>query len=334
MFCERGGFYIDPLKPVERAVITHAHSDHARPGHDHYLCSAVNVPLLRARLGSEISIESLNYGENKKIGEVEVSFFPAGHVLGSAQIRLEYKGEVWVVSGDYKRQNDPSCENFELVKCNTFITECSFGIPVYQWPAPEQEIEALMNWWQDNSKNGKTSVLFVYALGKAQRILSSLPEGAGPIGYHGSITRMLNAYKDHGIHFPLAAPITQDNRKKFQNKGLVLAPMSTQNSAWLKKFQPYSLAQASGWSLIRGNRRRQAVDQGFVISDHVDWPALLQTIKGTSADNIGLTHGQTDILKKWLIESGDYKVFTFSNHFAKYRDYDHEVTEKGMTSHA
>lgn len=304
LYCEAGGFYIDPWRAVDRAVITHAHSDHARSGSAAYLCSESGEGVLRERVGKQAHIETLDWGGAVSIGEAKVSFHPAGHVLGSAQVRVEHMGEIWVVSGDYKTQEDRSCERFEAVRCHTFITESTFGLPIYRWRPTAEVMEGVHAWWRRNREEGRTSILFAYALGKAQRILCGLDPEVGPIGVHGSVERFLPHYRFWGKPIPDCVNAKGEAVKELKGKGLVIAPGSTQNSDWLRKFTPCSLAFASGWMQVRGGRRRRALDRGFVISDHADWDGLLGTIEATGADRIGVTHGYTEPLVRWLKESG------------------------------
>jgi len=303
LYCAAGDFFIDPWLPVGKAVITHAHSDHAAPGHGAYLCSKESYHVLRARMGEEISIQTLEFGEKLRLGETIVSLHPAGHILGSAQVRVERNGEVWVVSGDYKTEKDATCSAFEPLRCHTFITECTFGMPIYKW-RPEKEIFAEINsWWKTNQEKGRVSVLFGYSLGKLQRVLSGLDPSLGPIFTHGAVERMTEAYRVSGIPLPLTQPGTGFMSKEDRN-AIILAPPSALNTPWLRRFGTISTAFASGWMAIRGTRRRKSLDKGFVLSDHVDWPNLLQTIKDTGASHVIATHGYTHILARYLRERG------------------------------
>lgn len=304
LYCPIGDFHIDPWKPVKRAITTHAHSDHARPGSQSYLCARAGKGILQARIGENALIEAVEYGEKKTINGVTISLHPAGHLLGSAQIRIEHQGEVWVVSGDYKRAEDRSCESFELVPCHTFISEATFALPIYQWPESRIVSDQILQWWSQNKEAGRTSILFAYALGKAQRLLSLLAECGEKVFVHGSVIPYLTFYRDFGAPFPEVVQLTPENRIEAKGSGLVIAPGSAQNTPWIRKLAPYSLGFASGWMRLRGARRRQAVDRGFIFSDHVDWPALVKTIRETGADRIGLTHGNTEVALKWLRENG------------------------------
>jgi putative mRNA 3-end processing factor len=303
LFCPAGGFHIDPWRPVDRAVITHAHADHARGGHAHYLAARAGLQVLRARLGA-INLQVLDYGEAIVINGVRVSLHPAGHVLGSAQVRVEHRGRVWVASGDYKLGSDPTCAAFEPVKCDIFITESTFGLPVYRW-AQDAEVFAQINaWWQGNAEFGRASVLFCYAFGKAQRILAGVDAGIGPIFCHGAVEPLNDAYRATGVALPATRRVADVSEKSAYQCALVLAPPSAAGSAWMKRFGDYSDAFASGWMQLRGVRRRRALDRGFVLSDHADWSGLMQAIAATSAQRVIVTHGQVPVMVRWLREKG------------------------------
>jgi putative mRNA 3-end processing factor len=305
LYCPQGDFYIDPWQPVERAVITHAHSDHARAGHQHYLASAPGAGVLLSRLPG-IDLQTVAYGERVHLHGVTLSLHPAGHVLGSAQVRIEYRGRVWVASGDYKLDADPTCEAFEPVRCDTFITESTFGLPIYRWEPPQTVFDGVDSWWRHNAAEGRASVLFCYAFGKAQRILASVDAAIGPIFCHGAVEPLNRAYREAGVRLP---PLTMVSEIPVKDKAvfkqaLVVAPPSAQGSAWLRRFGDYSDAFASGWMRLRGTRRRRGVDRGFVLSDHADWPALQNAIRATGAERIIVTHGQVEPLVRWLREQG------------------------------
>jgi putative mRNA 3-end processing factor len=305
LYCPVGGFYIDPWQPVGRAVITHAHSDHARFGHRHYLASAAGAGILQSRLPG-ISLQTLEYGEHITIDGVDVSLHPAGHVLGSAQVRVEYRGDVWVASGDYKLDPDPTCAAFEPVRCNTFITESTFGLPIYRWDPPHTVFAGIDAWWRHNASQKRASVVFCYSFGKAQRILASVDAAIGPIFCHGAVEPLNRAYRDAGIALPDTrgvAAIPAKNKAEF-GEALIVAPPSAQGSAWLRRFGDYSDAFASGWMRLRGTRRRRGVDRGFVLSDHADWPALQTAIAATGATRVIVTHGQVEPMVRWLREQG------------------------------
>ncbi|WOO43056.1 ligase-associated DNA damage response exonuclease [Rubellicoccus peritrichatus] len=315
LYCEAGDFFIDPWRAVDRAVITHAHSDHARSGSRSYLCAKSGENILRHRIGIESDITGVPFGEVRSFGDVRVSLHPAGHILGSAQVRVEHRGEVWVVSGDYKTVADISCEAFEPVPCHTFITECTFGLPAYRWLPTETVFSEINNWWRRNQEQNRTSMLFAYSLGKAQRVLAGINSSIGPIGVHGSVAPFLPLYREQGIRLPDAEKVTVENAKSLKGKALIVAPGSAANTPWMKKLAPCSLAFASGWMAIRGNRRRQALDRGFVLSDHVDWTGLIDAVKATRAEQIGVTHGYTEPFVRYANEVLGLKAYTVPTHF-------------------
>jgi putative mRNA 3-end processing factor len=305
LYCEAGDFYIDPWQPVDRAVITHAHGDHARWGSRHYLASAEGRRVLRTRLGADASIQSLEFKESLDLNGVRLSLHPAGHILGSAQIRIERAGEVWVVSGDYKTDPDPTCTPFEVVPCHTFITESTFGLPIYRWRPQAEVFEEMRSWWRANADAGRASIIYAYALGKAQRVLAGLLDaGIGPIYTHGAVERLTRDYRDSGIALPPTQHASELPRGHDFGGSLIVAPPSAAGSTWLRRFGAASPAFASGWMQIRGARRRRAVDRGFVLSDHVDWPALLSTIEATGAERVWVTHGFREPVVRWLLERG------------------------------
>ncbi len=286
LWCEAGGFHVDPWGAVPRALITHGHSDHARTGSDAYLCSDLCAPVLRERLGPDIRLESLPYGEPLRMGPVTVSFHPAGHVLGSAQIRVEHRGEVWVVSGDYKLTRDTTCTPFEPVRCQTFVTESTFG------------------WWRANRERGKCSVIFAYPLGKSQSVLAGVDPENGPIFCHGAVERMNRVYRASGVALPPTLWPGDTARGFDWTRALIVAPPSAQGSPWMKRFGSVSTAFVSGWMRIRGTRRRKSIDRGFVLSDHADWPGLQKAIQDTGAPRVLVTHGYRAPMVRWLTERG------------------------------
>ena len=311
LYCSDGGFYIDPWEPVDRAVITHAHADHARGGSRKYLCARDGKSVLQTRLGETSIIETLKYGEKISINSITLSLHPAGHILGSSQVRIEKNGRVVVVSGDYKTAADPTCTPLEPIRCHEFITETTFGLPIFKWPSTEEVLSDINSWWQKNQKEGRTSILFAYALGKAQRIIAGLDETIGPILTHGAIEKFLPCYRSAGISLPPTHYVGELEDKKDLIGSIVIAPPSADNPNWMRKFPNRVRAFASGWMRIRGNRRRRSVDRGFVISDHSDWDGLLQTISATSAEKIGLSHGYTTEMARWFTEKG-YQVEVIS----------------------
>lgn len=304
LYCAAGDFFVDPWQPVARAVITHAHGDHARPGSAAYLCAAPGVGILRLRMGSDAAIETLPYGATTHINGVAVSFHPAGHILGSAQVRVAHGGETWVVSGDYKTDPDPTCAPFESVRCDTFITEATFGLPIYRWPAAETVFAAVNDWWRANQAAGRTSVLFAYALGKAQRVMAGVDASIGPIFVHGAVHRLNTAYRAGGVALPDWGYAGDAPAGTDWSRALLIAPTSAQGTPWLRRFGDVSAAFASGWMRVRGQRRRRSVDRGFVLSDHADWPGLLDAIAASGASRVLVTHGYTAVLARYLRENG------------------------------
>lgn len=313
LYCEAGDFYIDPWRSVDKAVITHGHSDHARTGSKYYLASRSSLLVLRERLGSKAHIQTLEYGEQIDQNGVKVSLHPAGHLLGSAQVRLEYKGEVWVITGDYKTEPDRTCEPFEVVRCNTFITESTFALPIYRWKPQAQIFQEIHEWRLDNIERGRTSVLFSYPLGKSQRLIANVDPDLGPIVVNDSIDRMTNAYRQSGITMPRTFQPEEIDLSKEKGR-LVIAPPSVLGTPWLQQFGPIATAFASGWMQIRSMRRRQSMNRGFTLSDHADWPSLLSTIEATGAEHIYVTHGYTATLAKYLREKG-LRADTIATHF-------------------
>jgi putative mRNA 3-end processing factor len=302
MYCVPGDFYIDPWRPVDRAVITHAHGDHARVGSSRYMAAAPGVGVLRARLG-DVHIDALEYGEKVVHNGVTISLHPAGHVLGSSQVRMECGGEVWVASGDYKVEADRTCVPFEPVACHTFITESTFGLPIYRWE-PEQSIfDDINTWWRKNAEQGRASVVFAYAFGKAQRLLSGLDPSIGPIVCHGAVEALNKPYREAGVPLPPTSMVG-DVEKAALRRAIVVAPPSAAGSPWLKRFGDYSDAFASGWMQLRGARRRRSVDRGFVLSDHADWPGLMTAVRASEAERVIVTHGSASVMVRWLCQQG------------------------------
>lgn len=302
LYCPPGDFYIDPWKPVPHALITHAHGDHARVGHDHYLAPEEGRLVLQARLG-DIPLQTLRYSKAITHRGVRVSFHPAGHVLGSAQVRLEHEGRVWVASGDYKTGPDATCAPFEAVRCDVFITESTFGLPVFRWQAQQQVFDDINAWWRGNAQAGRPSVLYAYSFGKAQRVLAGIDPSIGPIVAHGAMTLMNDAYRACGVPLPSTQSVL-DTTPADLKTSLVLAPPSAQGSGWTKRFGDHSDAFASGWMQLRGTRRRRGLDRGFVLSDHADWPGLLEAVSATQAPRVIVTHGYVEPLVRYFREQG------------------------------
>jgi putative mRNA 3-end processing factor len=309
LYCPAGDFYIDPWRAVDCAVITHAHSDHARWGSKAYLAAEPGRELLRWRLGEEIALETLRYGETRSIGSARVSLYPAGHILGSAQVRIEVDGVVAVVTGDYKRQRDATCTPWEPVPCHLYVTESTFALPVFRWPSIQTIIEEIENWWLGNQADHRTSVLLAYAVGKSQRLIAELcrrmgNDGASEILVHGALIGPNHAYRMSGVAIPELESASSQARNHDWSKALVIAPPSAQNSPWLSRFKNPSLAMASGWMGIRGTRRRRALDRGFVLSDHADWEELQASIEECQPEAVWATHGFAETMARYQSELG------------------------------
>lgn len=302
IYCEQADVYLDPWKPVKRAIISHGHSDHSRWGNELYLTHSKNVPIIKHRLG-DINVESREWNEPFYINGVKFSLQPAGHIIGSSQIRVEYKGEVWVFSGDYKTENDGIADPYEPVACHTFITECTFGLPPFKWLPQEEVYTDINNWWAENRAEGKTSVIFGYTLGKAQRILQALDQNIGKVFTHGAVENMNEVIRQI---YPLkpSERITRETTKEELKGSIVIAPPSAHGTVWLRKMNPFVTGVASGWMTFRGARARRAVDKGFVLSDHCDWYSLLDSIKATGCEKVICTHGYSDIFSRYLREIG------------------------------
>ena len=304
LYCAQGDFYIDPWNPVGRAIITHSHSDHACIGSKRYLTAQPGALILRERVGPEPAIEGLDYGAPLDWNGVRISLHPAGHILGSAQVRIEYRGEIWVVSGDYKLEPDATCEPFEPIRCHTFVTESTFGLPIFRW-RPETEIwNAINSWWRGNQEAGKASILFGYALGKAQRVIAGVDASLGPIFTHGAVERLNRLYRENGVALPQTHYAAEAARNTDWTRALIVAPPSCNGSPWMRRFGKASAGFASGWMRIRGVRRRRSIDRGFILSDHADWPSLLRAIEATGAERVWVTHGYRAPLVRWLSEKG------------------------------
>jgi putative mRNA 3-end processing factor len=304
LYCEAGDFYIDPWQQVERAVITHAHSDHARPGNNFYLSHYLSAPVLKIRLGSDINLQTVEWNEPVIMNGVKISLHPAGHIIGSSQIRVEYKGEVWVASGDYKTEDDGISGAFEPVKCHSFITESTFGLPIYQWKPQQVIYTNIQNWIRLNQATGKTSVLIAYSLGKAQRLLRPIAEVSDKIFAHGAIWNVHQTLLEAGHVLPLIERITPDTPKNDLRGSVVIAPPSADGTTWMKKLAPYAAGVCSGWMQVRGNYRRRNADAGFALSDHADWNGLLSAIKATEAQMVYVTHGFQSAFSRYLNEAG------------------------------
>lgn len=299
LYCPAGDFFVDPWGKVDRAVVTHAHSDHARWGSRSYLCAEPSVPLMASRLGDEAKIEGWAYGDSRSIGDARVSLHPAGHIWGSAQVRIEVNGEVWVVSGDYKTQPDKTAPAWEPVTCHGFVTETTFGLPIYQWRPQQTVFDEIDRWWTESNEAGKTCVLFAYSLGKAQRLIAGVDSSIGPIVVHGAVATMNRACQAAGLTLPMWHLVSEIADTK---GALVVAPPSAAGTPWMRRFGEVETAFASGWMAVRGMRRRRNVDRGFVMSDHVDWTSLLAAIQTTGAEEVWTTHGYAHSVARYLTE--------------------------------
>ena len=303
LFCPAGQFYIDPWQPVDKAIITHAHSDHARWGSKHYLCHPASLPILKLRLG-DIAVDTLAWNETININGVKISLHPAGHIIGSSQVRIEYKDEVWVISGDYKTEDDGISGVFEPVKCKVFISESTFGLPIYDWKPQEEIFNNIRQWIAGNRSVGKTSVLIAYSLGKAQRVLQCIKDMGIKIFVHGAIWNTHQALVNAGYELPPVERVTPETPKENFKGNIVIAPPSADGSPWMKRFTPYSVGVCSGWMQVRGNLRRRNADAGFALSDHADWKGLLQAVKATQAEKVFVTHGFQSTFSRYLNETG------------------------------
>ena len=331
LYCAAGDFHVDPWAAVPRAVVTHAHGDHVAWGCGSYLCASDGAGVLRLRLGPDAAVEPAGYGARIDLNGVTVSLHPAGHILGSAQVRIEHGGEVWVVSGDYKTDPDPTCRPFEPVRCHTFVTESTFGLPIYRWPAQAEVFAEINAWWRSNADAGRTSLLYGYSLGKAQRLLAGLDSSIGPILTHGAVEKMTAAYRREGVDMPPTSYASPERRRGQVARALVLAPPSADGSPWSRGFGPSSNAFASGWMRVRGARRRRSLDRGFTLSDHVDWPGLLEAIAATGAEQVWVTHGFTAVVVRWLREQG-LDARAIATRFEGERDEPDEVVPAPETS--
>lgn len=304
IYCRQADVYLDPWKPVKKALITHGHSDHARWGHEKYLCTEAAEPVIRHRLQLTSQLETIKYGQVAEMNGVQFSFHPAGHIPGSAQIKVEYQGEVWVFSGDYKLQTDGLSEPFEPVKCHVFISESTFGLPIYKWKSSAEVFSEINSWWKKNQDDGKVSVIAGYSLGKAQRILGNVDPMLGKIFVHGAVDNITTILRAQKIPLPETIRVRPEMKRKDFDGALVICPPSAVGSPWLRKFDPFSLGIASGWMNLRGARRRRGADRGFILSDHADWDDLNTAVRETGAERVFITHGYSEIFAKWLMEKG------------------------------
>ena len=303
LYCAAGDFYIDPWQPVNRAIITHAHSDHARWGNNYYLCHEASLPLLKLRLG-DIAVEAIQWNESVNINGVRLSLHPAGHIIGSSQIRIEHNNEVWVVSGDYKIEDDGISGRFEPVKCNVFISESTFGLPIYNWKPQHEIFQNIKDWINNNRSSGTTSVLIAYSLGKAQRVMQCIKDIDIKLFLHGAVWNVHQTLLEAGYDLPSAERVLPETPKENFKGNIVIAPPSADGSPWMKKFSPYRIGVCSGWMQVRGNVRRRNADAGFALSDHADWNSLLTAVKATGAEKVFVTHGFQAAFSRYLNEIG------------------------------
>jgi putative mRNA 3-end processing factor len=304
LYCPAGDFYVDPWGEVERAVITHGHSDHAHFGSRRYLAHPVTAAVMMKRLGA-IVVDRIPYGMNVRQGEATISLHPAGHIPGAAQVRIEVGGRIWVVTGDHKLELDRISAPFEPVRCHTLITESTFGLPIYRWRESHTVESEIAAWWKENAEQSQASILFVYSLGKAQRILKAMSDkGIGRIFGHGATVEMTNVLRNAGVALPPLDRYVPIEHMKDRGRALVLAPQSVEGTPWLRQFEPHSRACASGWMMIRGIRRRRGIERGFVVSDHSDFPALLDVVRRSEAERVLPTHGYTESFARYLRDQG------------------------------
>lgn len=303
IYCKQGDFYIDPWWPVDYAVTTHGHSDHVRFGNKYYLCHTLTKPIIKRRISEDLNVETLEYGESITRNGVNISFFPAGHIIGSAQVRLAYKGETCVISGDYKIEDDGITTPFEPVKCHSFVSESTFGLPVYKWQKQEVVFNGIQNWVNDNISQQRTSVLIAYSLGKAQRLIKNLA-GNVPIYVHNSIANLNEVIINTGVNLPETIRIVPEITKEALQKGIVIVPPVMRDSRWIKNLAQPVTGICSGWMQVRAHRRWQSADAGFALSDHADWSGLMEAITATRAEKVYVTHGFTAAFSRFLNEQG------------------------------
>lgn len=302
LYCPPGDFYIDPVRRVERALVTHGHADHARPGNAHVLATKETLDIMAIRNGEGFakSIQSVSLREVLDIGGVRVSFHPAGHVLGSAQIAVEKDGTRIVASGDYKRRTDPTCEDFEVVQCDVFITEATFALPVFRHPDDRQEIAKLLNSIEQFPE--RAHLVGAYALGKAQRVIALIRQAGynQPIYIHGAMQKLCDYYQSQGIDLGPLLPATTDSKDKAQFAGkIIVGPSSAFADKWAQRFPDPVTCFASGWMRVRARTKQRGVELPLILSDHSDWDELIATIKDTQASEVWVTHGREEALVRW-----------------------------------
>ncbi|MBT8232158.1 MAG: ligase-associated DNA damage response exonuclease [Bacteroidia bacterium] len=303
LYCEKANVYIDPWRKVDKALITHAHSDHARKGMKSYLSHHLSVDILKHRLHKHINIQGIEYEKPIVINGVEITFFPAGHIIGSSQIRLRDKHECWVISGDYNISQDELIESFIPVECDTFVTESTFGLPVFQWEDPSIVFEEINKWWKENQSNNHPSVISAYSLGKAQRVIQNIDHSIGPVLTHPAVENINKIFRNSGVNLK-SSMVVSDQQQDMLNKSIIICPPGANDSAWLNNIKNHKFAFASGWMALRGTRRRRNAEKGFVLSDHADWNALNKAVALTQAERVFVTHGYTKTFSKWISEKG------------------------------
>ncbi len=325
IYCEKADVYIDAWRPVDNCIVTHGHADHSRWGHKKYITHHHNVPIIKHRLG-DITVTGKAWRETFVINGVTFSLHPAGHIVASSQVRVEYQGEVWVFTGDFKTEDDGLATPYEPVPCHTFITECTFGLPAFTWEPQARVFEDINTWWAQNKAEKKTSVLFGYSLGKAQRLLKHLDTSIGTIYTHGAVENMTDVLREN-YALPETHRVTRETKKEDLLGNIVVAPPSAHGGTWIRKMVPYETASASGWMTFRGARRRRAIDRGFVLSDHADWEGLIDSIKATSCEKVIATHGYTDIFSRYLREELGYDARTEKTQYEEEQSESSKTTE-------
>ena len=327
LWCDAAGLHVDPWKPVETAVVTHGHADHAATGCGRYLASPATAGILRTRYGIKAEIRELGPGEHVDIGTARISLHPAGHILGSTQVRIEAEGSVTVVTGDYKTLPDPTCEPFELVECDALLTESTFGLPVFRWRDEREVFASINRWWASNIEAGMNSVIFAYSLGKAQRVLAGVDSSLGPILVHGAVDKLLPPYREAGMSLPEVRYASKEAAKECAGRALIVAPPGAAGTPWMRKLTPCSTAFASGWMAVRGTRRWRSVDRGFVLSDHADWDGLLDTVRRSGASFVGVTHGYSAPFARYLREQVGVEAEPISTRYTGESDSEPEPDE-------
>jgi len=311
LYCEYADIWIDPYKPVKRALITHAHMDHFTFGCDEYISTYETAIILKERIESEINIRTYDYGKEFKINGIKISFHPSGHILGSSQIKFNFAGEVWLITGDFKRDQDDTCKKFEKVKTDFLISESTFGLPIFKWEKPQKTAAEIAKWITSSPE--KTSILFCYSLGKAQRLINEISKTnfRNKIYSHSSIYKMNKCYKKLGINIIDTNKFDKTEKIDTLKSNLILLPPALNNSSYLNKLKNIQTGFASGWMSIRAFRKRAGYDKGFAISDHADWMAILKTIEESEAKNVFFHHGDSESLKKYLREKNTINILEF-----------------------